>query len=180
MHCSPEVGLVIQFRLPGSVVYSGSSLSVEQREAAVGLFEQGFGRKAVATRLGVGRQAVGRLHDRWRVRGAGALVVKRDARVYSFEVKLEVVRRFAAGEATAVELAAEYGVSSPKLVQSWAREVRRGGEDALRPKREQSQPEAAGGSEASELERLRAENLRLSAKVAYLEKLRALREQGRD
>ncbi|MGW6935509.1 transposase [Lentzea sp. NPDC054927] len=107
--------------------------------------------------------------------------MKRDARVYSFEVKLEVVRRFAAGEATAVELAGEYGLSSPKLVQSWAREVRRGGEDALRPKRKEPRPEVGPGSGGTgELERLRAENLRLAAKVAYLEKLRVLREQGRD
>lgn len=157
-------------------------MSVEQREAAVGLFEQGFGPKAVATRLGVRHQAVGRLHDRWRIRGAGALVVRRDARVYSFEVKLEVVRRFVAGEATSAELADEYGLSSPKLVQSWAGAVRRGGEEALRPKRKQPRPEAGPGEagEAGELERLRAENLRLAAKVAYLEKLRALREQGRD
>lgn len=101
--------------------------------------------------------------------------------MYLFEVKLEVVRRFTAGEATSAELAAEYGLSSPKLVQSWAGLVRRGGEDALRPKREQPGPEVTAGSgEAGELQRLRAENLRLRAENAYLGKLRALREQERD
>lgn len=35
-----------------------SSMSEEQREAAVALFEIGWGSRAVATRLGVGRKAV--------------------------------------------------------------------------------------------------------------------------
>jgi transposase len=164
-------------------VYSGSSLSELQRVAAVALFEEGFGRGAVAARLGVGRGAVARLHDRWRLRGAGALVTERGVRPYGFEFKLEVVRRYVAGEATAIGLAGEYGLSSPKLVQRWVREFQRGGEDALRPKPTHPvkvPPDTAGMAGSSELERLRAENLRLAAENAYLKKLRALREQGRD
>lgn len=56
----------------------GSALSEEQRKAAVA-FEIGWGSRAVATKLGVGRKAVLRLHDRWRIkeepqgtRGTGA------------------------------------------------------------------------------------------------------------
>ncbi|WP_424991480.1 helix-turn-helix domain-containing protein [Paenarthrobacter nitroguajacolicus] len=57
-------------------MFRGSSLSEEQREAAVALFEIGWGARAVARRLGVGTKAVLRLYDRWRVRGATALVTK--------------------------------------------------------------------------------------------------------
>jgi transposase-like protein len=148
----------------------------------VALFEEGFGRGAVAARLGVGRGAVARLHDRWRLRGAGALVTERGVRPYEFEFKLEVVRRYVAGEATAIALAGEYGLSSPKLVQRWVREFHRGGEDALRPKPTHpvKVPPDTDTAGLSELERLRAENLRLAAENAYLKKLRALREQGRD
>lgn len=99
-------------------------------------------------------------------------------RVFSFEFKLGVVRRFVAGEATAIELAREYGLSSPKTVQKWVAAFRREGEDALRRK-PKGRP-AKSSAPADELERLRQENLELSAKVAFLEKLRALREQGRD
>lgn len=105
------------------------------------------------------------------------------ARQFSFEVKLEVVRRFVEGQATAMELAREHGLSSPKLVEKWVRAYRREGAEALRPK-PKGRPAAAAAvvvdpSGLSELERLRAENLRLSAENAYLKKLRALREQGR-
>lgn len=159
-------------------MYPGSSLSEPQRESAVSLFEAGYGTKAVATRLGVSRTAVGRLHDRWTLRGAGALMTTPGKRSFTFEFKLEVVRRFVAGEATALELAREHDLSSPKLVETWARLYRSEGEDALRPK-PKGRPAAADSSGLSELEQLRRENLRLSAENAYLKKLRALRTQRR-
>lgn len=156
-----------------------SSLSERQREAAVALFVAGYGALAVATRLGVSRTAVRRLHDRWRLRSAGALMMKPGKRSFTFEFKLEVVRRFVDGEVSALELAREYDLSSPKLVENWVRAYRRDGEQALRPKPKGRPAKPAPASGDSELERLRAENLRLSAENAYLKKLRALREQGR-
>jgi transposase len=162
------------------LVYPGSSLSERQRESAVALFEAGYGRNTAATRLGVSRTAVRRLHDRWKLRGAGALMMTPGKRSFTFEFKLEVVRRFVTGEATASELAGEHDLSSPKLVENWARLYRREGEEALRPKPKGRPAKPAGGSGLSELDRLRQENLELSAKVAFLEKLRALKEQGRE
>jgi transposase len=156
-----------------------SSLCERQREAAVALFEAGYGEKAVSTRLGVSETAVRRLRERWRLRGAGALMMKPGKRSFTFEFKLDVVRRFVAGEASALELAREYDLSSPKLVEGWVRAYRSEGEDALRPKPKGRPAKPAETSGDSELQRLRAENLRLSAENAYLKKLRALREQGR-
>ncbi len=158
-----------------------SSLSEDERVAAVALFEAGWADRAVATRLGVGRPPVKRLYDRWRVRGTGALVAKRrDRQSYSFEFKLEVVRRAVAGEAK-LDLAREYGLSSPKLIETWVRQYRNEGEDGLRPKRlgRPPKPAEAEAGEVSELERLRRENEVLRAQVAYLGKLRALRAQQR-
>jgi transposase-like protein len=127
--------------------------------------------------LGVSRWPVKRLYRRWRIHGQGALVTK-PAQSYTFEVKLALVERFLAGE-TAPDLAAEAGLSSALLLNSWVRAYRREGADALRPKpkgrpRKADSPPAA---EVSELERLRRENERLRAEVAYLGKLRALRAQ---
>lgn len=161
------------------MVYPRSSLSQRQREAAVALFEAGYGRAAVAARLGVSRTGVRRLRDRWRLRGAGALMMKPGKRSFTFEFKLEVVRRFVEGEATAIELAREHELSSPRLVANWVRVYRREGEDALRPKPKGRPAAAVDACGPSELEQLRRENLRLSAENAYLKKLRALREQGR-
>lgn len=101
-------------------------------------------------------------------------------RSFTFEFKLEIVRRLISGEATALELAREHDLSSPKLVENWAGRYRRGGEEALRPKPKGRPFQPVDTSGLSELERLRAENLELSAKVAFLEKLRALKEQGRE
>ena len=53
-----------------------SSLSEVQREAALALFEIGWGAKAAATNLGVRSKAVLRIHNLWRIRGGAALVIK--------------------------------------------------------------------------------------------------------
>jgi transposase len=160
---------------------ASSSLSEDQRVAAVALFETGWGSHRVATEVGAGRPAVKRLYDRWRVRGTGALVAtRRDRQSYSFEVKLEVVQRAVAGEAK-TNLARDYGLSSPKLIETWVRKYRTEGEDGLRPKRLGRPPKPVGieSGEPSELERLRRENEMLRAQVAYLGKVRALRAQQR-
>ncbi|WP_249124305.1 helix-turn-helix domain-containing protein [Saccharopolyspora erythraea] len=100
-------------------------------------------------------------------------------RSFSFEFKLAVVERFLAGE-PASELAAEHDLSSPQLVKTWARMYRRQGEDGLRPKPKGRPPQPPDDTDGpSEVEQLRRENARLRAEVAYLGKLRALREQER-
>lgn len=157
-----------------------SSLSEEQRNDAVALFETGWGPKSVATRLGVGVKAIRRLYDRWRVRGGTTLVTKPTKRVFSFEFKLDAVRRFQAGESK-VALAKELQLSSAQLIQKWARQYRAEGEDGLRAKpkgRPKTNPGASAQPEP-ELQRLRRENERLRAEVAFLGKLQALRDEER-
>lgn len=161
-------------------MHPSSSLSDDQRARAVALFDAGWGPDAVASRLESNLNPIRRLYDRWRVRGSGALVTKPTKRVFSFEFKLVIVQRFLAGE-TKTDLAREFDLSSPKQIETWARKYRREGEDGLRPKRAGRPPGTGVGepSEASELARLRRENERLRAEVAYLGKLRALMEQQR-
>jgi transposase-like protein len=104
------------------------------------------------------------------------LVSKPTKRSFSFEFKLTVVQRFLAGE-TKRDLAGEFDLSSPKLIEAWVRGYRDEGEDGLRPKRRGRPPvsddQRSGGD--SELQALRRENERLRAENAYLGKLRALR-----
>lgn len=160
-------------------MYTSSSLTQGQREAVVVLFEQGQGPWAVATRLGVARGPVKRLHDRWCVRGRQALVTEPKNRSFSFEFKLDIVQRFLAGEPKS-DLAREFDLSSPKLIETWVRKYRTDGEDALRPKKRGRPPGTTSGDQGlSEVEQLRRENERLRAQVAYLGKLRALRAQQR-
>jgi transposase len=157
-----------------------SSLSEEQREAAVALFETGWGARSVAARLGVSRRAIGGLYDRWRVRGGTTLVTKPTKRLFSFEFKLAVVQRFLAGE-TKVALAKEFQLSSPALIKKWASQYRNEGEDGLRPKPKgrPKTPLDAPAQPESELQRLRRENERLRAEVAFLGKVQALRDEER-
>lgn len=157
---------------------AASSLSEDQRAAAVALFEAEWGSGAAAKHLGVPEHPVRRLYGRWRVRGSGALVMKPTKPSFSFEFKLDVVRRFLAGESK-LALAREFDLSSPKLIETWARKYRNEGEDALRPKQAGRPPGTTAVSGVGEVARLRRENERLRAEVAYLGKLRALREQQR-
>lgn len=159
-------------------MYGRSPLSEDQREAAVAWFEKGIADSAAARLLGVPQSPVKELYLRWRIHGRGVLVARRTKQVYPFELKLELVERFIAGE-TAQELAAEAGLSSSGLLKNWAAAYRREGVDALRPK-PRGGPGTPGSPPAEpELERLRRENERLRAEVAYLGKLRALRAQER-
>lgn len=152
-----------------------SSLSDAQRQAAVALFASGLGGDAVATQLGVGRRAVRRLYDRWRIWGAEVLVPKGTKRVIAFELKREIVQRVLAGE-TKQALAQEFTLSSPQVIEKWLQRYRADGEDGLRPqpKGRPKRPVVGPPGEESELERLRRENERLRAENAYLGKLRAL------
>jgi transposase len=156
-----------------------SSLTEAQRRSAVALFELGWGDCAAATHLGVSRWPVRALYRRWSVHGMGALVGKPTKSTYSFEFKLDVVRRVLDDGATVDQLAHEYELSSGKLVQSWVRAYRRHGENGLKPKPKGRPPDDGSAPELSDLERLQQENLRLRAENAYLKKLRALRAQGR-
>lgn len=157
-----------------------SSISEEQREAAVSLFDAGWGAKAAAARLGVDKRPVRRLYERWRVRGGTALMTKPTKRLFSFDFKLEAVRRFLSGE-NKVALATELGLSSPRLLAKWAQQYRDEGEEGLRPK-PKGRPKsslAAPAKPESELQRLRRENERLRAEVAFLGKVQALRDGER-
>jgi transposase-like protein len=156
-------------------------LTEAQRSAAVALFERGWGDTAVATHLGVRRWPVRDLYRRWSLHGMGALVGRPTKSRYSFDFKLDVVRRVIDEGATADQLADEYELSSGNLVRSWVRAYRRHGEDGLRPKPRgrPAQGDGAPLDELSDLQRLEQENLRLRAENAYLKKLRALRVQGR-
>ncbi|MDQ0681019.1 transposase [Arthrobacter pascens] len=156
-----------------------SSLSEAQREAAVALFERGIGYRAAARLLDEPWVPVRALYGRWRIHGQGVLV-SRPAKSYSFEFKLALVERFLAGE-PGPDLAVEAGLASRELLQKWVRAYRLEGEDGLRPKPKgrPRKPDSPPPAELPELERLRRENERLRAQVAYLGKLRALREQGR-
>ncbi|MHC9754755.1 IS3 family transposase [Corynebacterium diphtheriae] len=150
-----------------------SKLSQAQRELAVDLFEEGYGSRAVANRLGVRREQVRHLEDRFRLHGRLCLVSKRTKRQYSFDAKMEILRRHKAGELKS-DLAKEYGLSSPNLISHWVWQVNKGGSDALQPK-PKGRPKGSGQSvPMTEEDTLRRENELLKAEVAYPKKIAGL------
>lgn len=154
-----------------------STLTEGQRERLVELFEAGMGAAVAASELNVRYYATEKLYARWRLHGRLCLMEKPTKTQYSFETKKEVVDRYLAGE-TGMDLAAEFHISSKGLVQTWARTWRQGGDEALMPKPKGRPKDAAETEPLSEEEKLRRENKRLLAEVAYLKKLRDLRAQG--
>jgi len=159
-------------------LHSASSLTTLQREQLVDLFESGVGYRAASYRLGVSLTSVRDLRLRWNLRGRLCLVESKARRSFSFEVKKEVVDRFLAGE-TKMELAAEFELSSVKVVNLWTRAWQEGGDDALMPK-PKGRPVGSSTSPAAanEADQLRQQVKRLEAENAYLKKLRDLRNQG--
>lgn len=161
-------------------MFQSSSLTTDQRLAAVDLLEQGFGYCAVSSRLEVSVHAVRELEKRFKIWGRAALESKPTKQVFSFEFKRALVRQFLDGEVSAPDLARTHQLSSPRLLRTWVRIYRDHGEDGLRPKAK-GRPTSAPRTpsvKVSELEKLRLENQRLAAENAYLKKVRALRNQS--
>lgn len=155
-----------------------NKLSQAQREQAVELFEQGYGARAVANRLELKRDQVRRLEERFRLHGRLCLVSKQTRKQYSFDTKMEILRRHKAGE-TKADLAAEFGLSSLNLIGHWVWQVNKNGIDALRPKPKDRPEGSAQPAPLTEEDKLRRENELLKAELAYLKKLRDLRDQRR-
>lgn len=155
-----------------------SRLTAEQRAFVVGLFEQGYGFKAVASQHGLPFQPVRSLHTRWWLVGQSVLVTKTTHRQFEPALKQEIVERFLAGEPLS-ELAREYDLSSTKLLGKWVAIYRaKGPEGFHNPRR--GRPRQVDESEMDETQRLRRENERLRAQVAFLGKVQALRAPGHD
>lgn len=92
-------------------MHKRSTLTEDQRERLVELFESGMGATAASNRLDVGYEATKKLYNRWRLHGRLCLMEKPTKTAHSFETKKEVVQRYLAGETT-MNLAAEFRLSS--------------------------------------------------------------------
>ena len=158
-------------------MHARSSLSEQQRELLVDLFEQAVGYKAASIQQGLKPAPARLLFQRWRLHGRICLMRKPSNQSYSFAVKKEVVERFLAGE-TRMELAREFALSSPGIVKRWVHLWRQGGDEALIPK-PKGRPQGSSKSQPlSEQDRLRRRVEQLEAENAYLKKIAGLEEPG--
>lgn len=112
----------------------------------------------------------------YRTGGEAALMGERGRRVYDYETRLSAARDRVEHGLTKAEVMARYGIAGVTTLENWCRAYRTGGPDALRPK-PKGRPKGAKSKPrpAPTREQLLEEEIAyLKAKVAYLEKARAL------
>ena len=98
------------------------------------------------------------------------------SRRYDWETKVAAARDHVENGMTKTEAMARHGIASVTSLERWCREYRAGGPEALRP-RPKGRPKGARTRpkpEPTREQELAEQVAYLKAKVAYLEKLRAL------
>ena len=141
------------------------------------LIRGGAGRRSLARRLGVPVSTAGKWVLSYRFGGEAALMGEREGnRKYDYETKLAAVLDHLERGMSRPEVMERYGIASRTCLKQWCQDYRRGGPEALRPKPKgrpkgaKSKPKPAPTRE----QLLEEENAYLKARVAYLEKARAL------
>lgn len=149
----------------------------EFRREALGLIEAGAGKDVLARRLAMPVATARNWILLYGSGGREAVMGARGKRSYDWETKVAAARDHVDNGLTKAEVMARHGVASIAALERWCREYRSGGPEALRP-RPKGRPRGAKSKPKPTREQELAEEVAyLRAKVAYLEKLRALRAQ---
>ena len=143
---------------------------VSVRLRVVELYEQGYGRNAIASLLGMSSGTVREWLAVHRSVGIEVLAMMGEKhKTYSFEDKLAAVRAVVDEGITKPEAMARFGITSTTSLKTWLRAYREGGPNALRPgpkgrRKGTSSPPKEMTREQELEERCR----RLETEVAYL------------
>lgn len=147
------------------------------RRGALELIKAGAGRDSLARRLAMPKQTAEKWILLYRSNGEEAVMGGNGRKRYDWETKVAAARDHVEGGMSKAEVMARYGVVSIAALDRWCRAYRTGGAEALRPK-PQGRPKGARSKpkpRPTREQELAEEIAYLRAKVAYLEKLRALR-----
>lgn len=101
------------------------------RERAADLFEKGLGYKAVATELGLSREATREWSYAWRALGREGLLTMGHRRNYSPETKLAVARARVDEGVGVVEAMSRFQIVNRRQVNSWCRQYEKKGAAAF-------------------------------------------------
>lgn len=153
------------------------------RREALEPVKAGAGKGTLAGRLAIPAYTARNWIRLYRSGGEEAVMGGNGSRRYDWETKVAAARDRVENGMTKTEVMARYGVASVTALQRWCREYRAGGPEALRP-RPKGRPKGARSRpkpEPTREQELAEQVAYLKAKVAYLEKLRALRaDKSRD
>ena len=147
------------------------------RREALELIKAGAGKDTLARRLAMPRQTAEKWIILYRSGGEEAVMGGNGSRRYDWETKVAASRDHVENGLTKTEAMARHGIASIASLERWCRDYRSGGPEALRPK-PKGRPKGARSKpkpEPTREQELAEQVAYLKAKVAYLEKLRALR-----
>lgn len=147
------------------------------RREALRLVRTGMGKHSLARRLAMPVQTAEKWILLYRSGGEEAVMGAKGNRSYDWETKVAAARDHVEGGMSVAEVMAKYAIASVAPLERWCREYRSGGEEALRP-RPKGRPRGAKSKprpKPTREQELMEEIAFLRAKVAYLEKARALR-----
>ena len=147
------------------------------RREALELIKAGAGKDTLAGRLAIPVYTARNWIRLYRSGGEEAVMGGNGSRRYDWETKVAAARDHVENGMTKAEVMARHGIASVTPLERWCREYRVGGPEALRP-RPKGRPKGARSKpkpEPTREQELAEQVAYLKAKVAYLEKLRALR-----
>lgn len=145
-------------------------------DEAADLFEEGYGREAVAARLGVNDGTVRNWEYAYRALGKEALL-NGERLSYSQDLKIEAARMFLDGGMTKSRIMEELGIKSKSALERWIREYRAGGAAALEPKPRGRRPKAGKPAYATREEELEARVRELELENEILKRISALADE---
>lgn len=147
------------------------------RREALELIKSGAGKDTLARRIAIPVHTARNWIRLYRSNGEEAVMGGGGSRRYDWETKVAASRDHVENGLTKTEAMARHGIAGIASLERWCREYRAGGPEALRPK-PKGRPKGAKSKpkpEPTREQELAEQVAYLKAKVAYLEKLRALR-----
>lgn len=145
-------------------------------DEAADLFEEGYGREAVAARLGVNDGTVRNWEYAYRALGKEALL-NGERLSYSRDLKIEAARMFLDDGMTKSLIMEELGIKSKSALERWIREYRAGGAAALEPKPRGRRPKTGKPAYATREEELEARVRELELENEILKRISALADE---
>ncbi|WP_161956995.1 helix-turn-helix domain-containing protein [Slackia faecicanis] len=145
-------------------------------DEAADLFEEGYGREAVAARLGVNDGTVRNWEYAYRALGKEALLNGKRLS-YSQDLKLEAARMFLDDGMTKSRIMEELGIKSKSALERWIREYRTAGAAALEPKPGGRRPKPGKPAYATREEELEARVRELELENEILKRISALADE---
>ena len=143
-----------------------------EREEATRLFEQGWGARAVASRLGLHRRVVQRWEYAWRALGEEARLPSH--RQYSQDEKVRAARMVADEGIPKPQVMEAMGIRSLSALDRWVRAYRGGGPDALAPRPRGRPGKASPPTYATREEELEARVRELELELEIQKRINAL------